>query len=129
MPVQVFAAADAIIKATKTEIFSHIDHHIKEQSPNSTQQPPSVTQVQDTEFPAGNAIFSDAAWEKQGDSTTSQGRVRSNHPLPGESTSPSAASFGSLTSSIFSTTCGDLWSTSSYKASRSTAGPRPSLLY
>jgi ribonuclease HI len=72
MPVQVFAAADAIIKATKTEIFSLIDHHIKEQSPNSTQQPPSDTQVQDTEFPARNVIFSDAAWEKQGDSTTSQ---------------------------------------------------------
>jgi hypothetical protein len=71
-PSQVFGATDAIIKATKIEVLNYNDHHNKEQSPNSRQPSPPIPQVQGSDFPAGNAIFSDAAWEKQQDSTTSQ---------------------------------------------------------
>jgi hypothetical protein len=64
----VFAATDAIIKATKID--SSNDHHNKLQPPNSRQLPPLISQ--DSDLLAGNAIFSDAAWEKQQDSATSQ---------------------------------------------------------
>jgi hypothetical protein len=67
-PSHVFAATDAIIKATKID--SSNDHHNKLQPPNSRQLPPLISH--DSDLIAGNAIFSDAAWEKQQDSATSQ---------------------------------------------------------
>jgi hypothetical protein len=71
-PSQIYGAANAIIKGTNLEDSKSTRQQGHENTQQSDQRPPQITQVQHDDYFTGNVIYCDAAWKRKTGEDTSR---------------------------------------------------------